>query len=170
MQPDCSAYRDDAEVLAFLGIAHPRSVSAVPNSSQRAATTGRARQPSGRINGKFFPRGCPCAHVSATAMVGEMFPPHRDPPTRDPHHASGQPTASTRNKATNASPEEVAHDLPIAPGTPPLRAGQEATVSTRPATPATMTHDHHAKAVASGSLQLPRLEPILSAAWQTVAA
>ena len=32
-----------------------------------------------------------------------------------------------------------------------------------------MTCDHHAKAVASGSLPLPRPEPILSAAWQGAA-
>jgi hypothetical protein len=50
-------------------------------------------------------------------------------------------------------------------GTPKQRAGQEATVIPQAATPATMTHDHHAKAVASGSPQ-----PILSAAWQAVAA
>lgn len=32
-----------------------------------------------------------------------------------------------------------------------------------------MPHDHHAKAVASGALPLPRLEPILSTAWQGAA-
>jgi hypothetical protein len=65
---------------------------------------------------------------------------------------------------------EVARDLPITQGTAPLRAGLEATVSTRAPTPDTMTPDHHTKAVASGALQLPRLGPIQSAAWQTVAA
>lgn len=58
--------------------------------------------------------------------------------------------------------------MPIAQGTPPPRAGQEATVSTRPAPPTTMTTDRHARAVASGSMQLPWLRSILVAAWQTV--
>jgi hypothetical protein len=77
-----------------------------------------------------------------------------------------QPAPTPRTRV----PRRWPHDPPIAPGTPPLQAGQETTVSTRAAIPVTMTHDHHARAVASGLLPLRWLEPFLSAAGQAVAA
>jgi hypothetical protein len=48
--------------------------------------------------------------------------------------------------------------------------GYPVTTAIKTGVTVTMAHDHHLKAVASGSLPLPWLEPILSAVWQAVAA
>jgi hypothetical protein len=47
-------------------------------------------------------------YASTTAMVGEIFPRASDPPIHGLHHASGQPRV--RNKVTNTSLEEAAHE------------------------------------------------------------
>jgi hypothetical protein len=107
-----------------------RAVTNLPHNGSSSWAGARAQRPYQRLYQRdVLPVWLPACHVSPTAMVGEMVHPRRDPPTHDLHHANGQPRAATRNKATNASPQEVAHDPPITQDTPQLRAGQETLVS-----------------------------------------
>jgi len=52
--------------------------------------------------------------------------------------------------------------MPVAPGHPTAQAGQEATVSTRPAPPDTTTKNHRAAAA-------PGYGPVFAGAWLMVA-